>query len=146
MTIRSTYLEVFLRKGVLKIFSKFTGEHPCQIAISIKFLCNFIEIALRRGCAPVNLLNISRTPFPKTPLDGCFWNIVAVAISLFGSSRPEVFYKNSVLLKFAPEACNFIQKEAPTQNLENLEKFLRTLFFVEHLWWPLLFIFLIQIL
>ena len=28
--------KVFLRKSVLKICSKFTGEHPCQIAISIK--------------------------------------------------------------------------------------------------------------
>ena len=30
---------MFLRKGVLKICSKFTGEHPCQSAISIKLLC-----------------------------------------------------------------------------------------------------------
>ena len=28
-------------------------------------LCNFIEIALRHGCSPVNLLHIFRTPFPK---------------------------------------------------------------------------------
>ena len=27
----------FLIKGVLKIWSKFTGEHPCRSAISIKF-------------------------------------------------------------------------------------------------------------
>ena len=33
---RSSHLEVFLRKGVLKICSKFTGEHPCQSVISIK--------------------------------------------------------------------------------------------------------------
>ena len=26
--------------------SKFTGEHPCRSVISIKSLCNFIEIAL----------------------------------------------------------------------------------------------------
>ena len=26
---------------------------------------NFIKIALRHGCSPVNLLHISRTPFPK---------------------------------------------------------------------------------
>ena len=25
----------------------------------------FIEIGLRRGCSPVNLLDIIRTPFPK---------------------------------------------------------------------------------
>ena len=35
--------EVFLGKGVLKICSQFTGEHPCQIAISIKLLCIFSE-------------------------------------------------------------------------------------------------------
>ena len=27
--------------------------------------CNFIEIALRHGCSPVNLLHIFRTPCPK---------------------------------------------------------------------------------
>ena len=35
---RSSHPEVFLRKGVLKICSKFTGEHPCQSVISIKLL------------------------------------------------------------------------------------------------------------
>ena len=34
--IRGSCPEVFLRKGVLKICSKFTEEHPCQRAISIK--------------------------------------------------------------------------------------------------------------
>ena len=33
---RSSHPEVFLRNGVLKICNKFTGEHPCQSAISIK--------------------------------------------------------------------------------------------------------------
>ena len=33
---RSSHPEVFLEKGVLKICSKFTGEHPCRSAISIK--------------------------------------------------------------------------------------------------------------
>ena len=56
---------MFLRKGVPKTCSKFTGEHPCRSAISIKFQSNFIEIALRLGCSPVNLLNISRIPFPR---------------------------------------------------------------------------------
>ena len=53
-------------KGALKICSKFTGEHPCQSAISIKLLCNFIEIALRYGCSLVNLLHIFRTTFLKS--------------------------------------------------------------------------------
>ena len=62
---RSSHPEVFLRKGVLKICSKFTGEHPCRSAISIKLFYNFIEITLRHGCPPVNLLHIFRIPFPK---------------------------------------------------------------------------------
>ena len=51
--IRSRPPEVFLRKGVLKICSKFTGEH-------------LIEITLRHGCSPVNLQHIFRIPFHKS--------------------------------------------------------------------------------
>ena len=43
-SFRSSYPQVFLGKSVLKICSKFTREHPCQSAISIKLLCNFINI------------------------------------------------------------------------------------------------------
>ena len=63
---RSSRPEEFLRKGVLKICSKFGGDHPCRSVISIKLLCNFIEIALRHGCSPVTLLHNFRTPFPKS--------------------------------------------------------------------------------
>ena len=35
---RSSRPEVFLEKGVLKICSKFTGEHPCRSVISTKLL------------------------------------------------------------------------------------------------------------
>ena len=35
---------MFLGKGVLKICSKFTGEHPCQSAISIKLRCKHIKV------------------------------------------------------------------------------------------------------
>ena len=60
--IRSSRPEVFFRKGVLKICSKFTGEHPCQIVSP-------------HGCSPTNLWCIFRTPFPKKVLDNCFCNI-----------------------------------------------------------------------
>ena len=36
LTDRSSHPEVFLRKGVLKICSKFTEEHPCRSMISKK--------------------------------------------------------------------------------------------------------------
>ena len=52
-----------LRKSVLKISSKFTGAHSCRSAISIKLQSNFIEITLRNGCTPVNLLHIFGTWF-----------------------------------------------------------------------------------
>ena len=65
INFRSSHPEVFYEKGVLKICSKFIGERPCRSVISIKLLCNFIEITLLHGCSPVNLLHIFRTPFPR---------------------------------------------------------------------------------
>ena len=65
MLCRGSPPEVFLGKGVLKICSKFTGEHPYQSVISIKFLCNFLEIALGHGRSPANLLYIFRALFTK---------------------------------------------------------------------------------
>ena len=61
---RSSCPKAFLRKGVLKICSKITGEHPCRSAISIKMQRNFIEITLRHGCSPVN------SPFARTTSGG----------------------------------------------------------------------------
>ena len=54
---------MFAEKGVLKICGKYTGEHSCQTVISIKLQSSFIEITLRLGYSPVNLLHIFRTSF-----------------------------------------------------------------------------------
>ena len=54
--ILSSPSKVSSGKFVLKI---------CRNVISIKLLCNFIEIALQHGCSSVNLLHIFRTPFYK---------------------------------------------------------------------------------
>ena len=70
-TFRSSHPEVLLEKGVLKICSKFTWEHPCRSVISIKLQSNFIEITFRHGCSPVNLLHIFRHLLLRTPLGGC---------------------------------------------------------------------------
>ena len=43
-TWRSSPPEVFLGKGVLKICSKFTGEHPCRSVISIKLHSSLLHI------------------------------------------------------------------------------------------------------
>ena len=68
--------KVFWGKVVLKICSKFSGEHPCRSVISIKLQNNFIGIALRHGCSPVNLLNIFRTPFYKNRSEGLLHSIL----------------------------------------------------------------------
>ena len=81
---RSSPSEVFLGKGVLKICSKLTGEHPCRSTTSIKLLCNFIEVALRHGCSSVNLLHIFRTPFLKNTSEGLLLPII-IFFSFFHS-------------------------------------------------------------
>ena len=43
---RGSCSEVLSVKGVLKICSKFKGEHPYRSVISIKLNCDFIEITL----------------------------------------------------------------------------------------------------
>ena len=65
VTIQNQPSRGFLRKGALKICRKFTGEHPYRSAISIKLQSNFIEITLRHGCTPVNLVRIFWAPFLK---------------------------------------------------------------------------------
>ena len=47
---RSSRPKVFLRKRVLKISSKLTGEQPCRSVISVKLFSNFIEMALSSAC------------------------------------------------------------------------------------------------
>ena len=73
---RVSPLEVFVQKNILKMCSKFTGEHPYRSVILIKLQSNIIEITLWHGCSPVNLLNllnIFRTLFPKSTYGHCLW-------------------------------------------------------------------------
>ena len=84
---KSSPPEVLLGKGILKICSKYTEEHPCRSVM----LCNFIEITLWHGCSPVNLLHIFSTPFPKNTYGGLHLNARWFATSL---DRPiTVFFK-----------------------------------------------------
>ena len=62
---RSSHPEVFLIKSVLKICSKFTGEHPGRSAISINRTSAWVLSWVLHGCSPVNLLHISRTTFSR---------------------------------------------------------------------------------
>ena len=72
-TFRSSGPQVFLRKGVLKICNKYTGEHPCRSVIWIKLLCNFIEIPLSMGVFLWIYCVFSEHLFLGTLLGGCFW-------------------------------------------------------------------------
>ena len=56
---RSSRPEVLLGKGVLKICSAFTGEHPCWSVVSIKLQ--------KKNCCL-----FSEHIFLRAPLDGCF--------------------------------------------------------------------------
>ena len=63
--------EMFLGKGVLKICSKFTGEHPCRSAISIKLQSTFIKTALQHGV-------FSCTLFPMNTSGRLLLNIIGI--------------------------------------------------------------------
>ena len=91
---RSNPPEVFLAKGVLKIWSKVKGEYPCRNLISIKLLCSFTEIALRRGCSPVNLFHIFITPTYKNTSGGLPLHIVSLIIS--GKSYTQHSWSNPI--------------------------------------------------
>ena len=61
---------MFLAKVVLKIFSKFTEEHPYRSMISMKLQSNCIEITLWHRCSLVNLLHVFRIFFYKNTYGG----------------------------------------------------------------------------
>ena len=92
----NSHPEVFLGKGVLKICSKFTGEHPCRSVISIKLLCNFIEIALRHECSPINLLHIIRTPFLKKTSE---WLLLKIVHQILANLQTDNLIANNLQRK-----------------------------------------------
>ena len=73
---------MFLGKGVLKLCSKFTVQHPYRSVISIKLQSNIIEITLGYEYSPVKLLHIFRTPFPKNTSGRLLLNIVTEKVSI----------------------------------------------------------------
>ena len=60
LNYRSSRPEVFLGKVILKICRKFTCDFN-----KVAKKSNFIEIAFRLGCSPIDLLHMFRTPFPR---------------------------------------------------------------------------------
>ena len=113
--------EVFLKNAVLKIYSKFTREDPCRSATSIRFLANFIEISLRHGCSPVNLMDIFKTAFAKKTSGRLllFFNlrvtlllclsVIVTVIKVYPEAVPRRFSLKKIFLKNSqnPQIWNF---------------------------------------
>ena len=78
---------------------------------AIQILCNFVEIALRHGCPPVNLLHILRTPFFKNTSGWLLlfriWWSVKFSTDMINSTREKIefsctnCFRSTVLLVFA---------------------------------------------
>ena len=64
--------KVFLGKGILKICSKFTGEHPCRSVISTKLFAILLKSHLGIGVLLQIYCIFSEYLFLKRPLNGCF--------------------------------------------------------------------------
>ena len=107
-------LKMFFGKGVLEICSKFTGEHPYRSVISKKLLCNFLEITLRHGCSPINLLRIFRTPFPKNSSEGLLLERIFM-LKVFWTKFLQSFHIRCKEIKLKKERQNWVIKLSPNR-------------------------------
>ena len=92
--------KAFLQKLVLKICSKFTGEHPCRSAISIKLQNSFIEIGIWHVCCPVNWLHIFRTSFYRNTSVGLLLLNVSFKVTYSRFLSNKSFSKTSQMYNF----------------------------------------------
>ena len=150
--------EVFLKNAVLKIYSKFTREDPCRSATSIRFLGNFIEISLRHGCSPVNLMDIFKTAFAKKTSGRLllFFNlrvtlllclsVIVTVIKVYPEAVPRKGSSKKILKNSQNPQENTCTRVSFLKRLwyscfpVNFAKFLRTTLLKEHLRCLLLFI------
>ena len=66
---RSSQRKCSFKKGVLKIFAKFTGKHLCQsLFFNWNFRWTLLKMRLWHRCLPVNFAKFSRTLFFKEHL------------------------------------------------------------------------------
>ena len=84
---RSSPPEVFLSKGNLKIYRKFTGEHPSQSVISVKLLCTSVWVPFCKFAACFQ--NMFSSEHLWTAVSGEFFNIRVLHIpsSLCGKAH-----------------------------------------------------------
>ena len=115
---------MFLAKDVLKICSKFTGEHSCQSAISVNLQSSFIEIALRHGCSPVNLLHIFRTPFSKSTSGWLPVTLYLHKLKRRAQHAVLVIWKHLLLGISSTDCCT------PLFHLQSFSKFIQNYYFM----------------
>ena len=65
--------QVLPRGSTLRIWSKFTEEHPHQSVTSTKLHSNFIEMTFQHRSYTANLLHTHRTPPIRKCMEDCFW-------------------------------------------------------------------------
>ena len=65
--LRSSRPEMFCERGVIRIFTKFTGKHLCQSPLFNKVAglgtAAFLKKRLWHSCFPLNFVKFLRTPF-----------------------------------------------------------------------------------
>ena len=108
-----------LRKRCSKNMQQIYRRPPMPKCDFIKLLCNFIEITLWHGCSPVNLLHISRTPFMKLLMEGCFLSFNAEAAIRRCSSK-KVF--TLVFIRLESYSWRVCLVKLKTENSPNLLK------------------------
>ena len=143
--MKNTVKILLCKINILESFAKFTGKHLCQSLLFNK-ACNIIKRETLEQAFSCELLDLFKNPF------------FTFFLLFDRSSRPEVFFRKGVLRNFAKftgkRLCQslFFNKVAGLRSATvfkkrlwhmcfpvNFAKFLRTLFFIEHLWWLLLF-------
>ena len=74
---RSSHQRCSMKKGVLKIFTKFRGKHLCQSLFFNKAAglgpATLLKKRLWHTCFPANFVKFLRTPFLQSTSGGCFW-------------------------------------------------------------------------
>ena len=94
--VRSSPSEVIFGKRCSENMHKIYRRIPYRSAISTELESNFIEIALRYGCSPINLLYIFRAPFSKNTSE---WLLLLTVDRKLIEPEDDLFYH---LLDFPP--------------------------------------------
>ena len=100
---RSSRLEVFCRKGVLRNFAKFTGKHLCQKLFFNKVAGLRPSTLLKKGlwdrCFPVNFVKFLRTPFFTEHLRWLLLYLIDLFMTLLHDHKIYCIYNIAYTLK-----------------------------------------------